>query len=310
MVERENIALVHIHSIGLISFLPALKKISAKKVWHARETISDYLSGIPRNIITNRILKQADEIIAITRNESAMFKPNSAISVIYNFVDFADFDKDLSLDVVRQKLPPRIWQNGKITVGMMSQFSENKGIEDFIKAAILVHEKFDNVRFILKVSGLEEGPPLGRRVIQKFGKTLRFWKKITKIVDITNSSSYILIVTEPLDIPAYLRILDIYVRPDSMGCPWGRDIIEAMAMGKPVVATGTCEEFVINSVTGMLVPPKDPLAMAGAITELLGDRARRQKMGNLGYGRAKELFDGRKNIKEIEKIYKKLLEDV
>lgn len=70
------------------------------------------------------------------------------------------------------------------------------------------------------------------------------------------------IIPFTFEIYDYLSNIDIYVRPDLMGSPWGRDIIEAMALAKPIVATGFSEFYVENNKTGYLVPVNDVEAMA------------------------------------------------
>jgi glycosyltransferase involved in cell wall biosynthesis len=61
-------------------------------------------------------------------------------------------------------------------------------------------------------------------------------------------------------------------------------ILEAMAMGKPVVATGVGgnTELVLEGENGFLVPPEDPEALAGRIELLLSDPSRRRTMGETG----------------------------
>lgn len=99
------------------------------------------------------------------------------------------------------------------------------------------------------------------------------------------------------DVPALLRAADIFVLPSHReGMP--RSIIEAMLSGLPVVATdirGSREE-VVPGVTGLMVPVGDPLALAHALSTLVGDRDMRQRMGVAGRRRALELFDETKVV--------------
>ncbi len=76
------------------------------------------------------------------------------------------------------------------------------------------------------------------------------------------------------DIPAILRALDVFVLP-SLEEALGTSILDAMAAGTPVVATrvGGIPEAVDEGVTGLMVPPADPPALAAAILRLLDDRA-------------------------------------
>jgi glycosyltransferase involved in cell wall biosynthesis len=69
-------------------------------------------------------------------------------------------------------------------------------------------------------------------------------------------------------------------------------VLEAMAAGRPVVATtvGGTPEAVVDGVTGYLVPPAEPAALAEAVNRVLADPARAKAMGRAGRARAKESF--------------------
>jgi glycosyltransferase involved in cell wall biosynthesis len=94
------------------------------------------------------------------------------------------------------------------------------------------------------------------------------------------------------DVPTLMRAADIYTLPSHReGMP--RSIIEAMFTGLPVVATdirGSREE-VVHGQTGLLVPCRDPHALATALNRLVADPTLRAKQGAAGRGRALELYD-------------------
>ena len=86
------------------------------------------------------------------------------------------------------------------------------------------------------------------------------------------------IVEECRDMPAAYMLADVVVSASSDPEGFGRVIVEAQAMGRPVVATdhGGARETIVPGVTGWLVPPRDPAALAAAIGEALslgGERA-------------------------------------
>lgn len=81
-------------------------------------------------------------------------------------------------------------------------------------------------------------------------------------------------------VPAVLASLDVFVLP-SLYEEMGSVLVEALASGLPVVATrtGGIPDVIEDGVTGLLVPPQDPAALASAIDELLGDDRKRLRMG-------------------------------
>jgi starch synthase len=83
---------------------------------------------------------------------------------------------------------------------------------------------------------------------------------------------------------------------------------EAMAAGKPVVASrvGGIPEYVADGLTGLLIPPGDPRALADAVLMLLGDPARLEEFGRRGRERAAALFDGTRTNAALELLYREV----
>lgn len=83
------------------------------------------------------------------------------------------------------------------------------------------------------------------------------------------------------DVPAVLQLCDVVALTSVAPEPFGRVVVEAMLAGRPVVATagGGAAEILLPGSTGLLVPPADPRALAGAIGGLLADRPAAAAMG-------------------------------
>ena len=110
------------------------------------------------------------------------------------------------------------------------------------------------------------------------------------------------------DIRPALGAADIMVLP-SLREGFPMSVLEAMAMGKPVVASNIegVDESVADGDTGLLVPPGDSAALAGAISALFTDRGRCSEMGARGKTAAAENFGMDKMIKAHERVYDELL---
>ncbi len=110
------------------------------------------------------------------------------------------------------------------------------------------------------------------------------------------------------DIPDLLAASDIFVLPSRWeGLPLA--IIEAMMAGLPVVATrvGGVPELVEDGVTGFLVPPADPRALAGALQRLLSDDALRRRIGAAGREKALREFRLDRMLRETSRLYEELV---
>jgi type III pantothenate kinase len=109
------------------------------------------------------------------------------------------------------------------------------------------------------------------------------------------------------DLPALLRSADIVVCAPWYE-PFGMVPLEAMACGVPVVATavGGMVDTVVDGVTGVHVPPRDPERLAGALRELLADPATRERMGRAGLRRARERYDWDRIAAQTHAVYDEL----
>jgi glycosyltransferase involved in cell wall biosynthesis len=106
------------------------------------------------------------------------------------------------------------------------------------------------------------------------------------------------------DVPALIAAASVVVLPSWIeGLPLV--LLEAMAAGVPVVATavGGTPELVVDGDTGLLVPPRDPGALASALDSLLADPARAEALGAAGRRRAEESFDADTAASQILRLY-------
>ncbi len=106
------------------------------------------------------------------------------------------------------------------------------------------------------------------------------------------------------DVPAVTAALDVAVLPSYREAQ-GMVILEAMALSRPVVATsvGGIPEMIEDGVTGMLVPPRDPTALAAAIRRLLDDHPLADTLARAGHDLVHERFCLERMIAEVGDIY-------
>jgi glycosyltransferase involved in cell wall biosynthesis len=106
------------------------------------------------------------------------------------------------------------------------------------------------------------------------------------------------------DVPALLKQARMYVL-SSISEGVSLTLLEAMACGLPIVATrvGGTPEVVADGVTGLLVPPRDPAALASALLRLHRDEAATQRLGRAGRDRVEQDFDIRRMVASYEALY-------
>lgn len=110
------------------------------------------------------------------------------------------------------------------------------------------------------------------------------------------------------DVAPFLSALSLYVHPARME-GFGIAVLEALAAGKAVVATrvGGLPEVVEHGRTGLLVAPNDPDELSAAILSLLRDEGRRKEMGDRAARTARERFDLRASMGDMERLYRQAL---
>jgi glycosyltransferase involved in cell wall biosynthesis len=113
-----------------------------------------------------------------------------------------------------------------------------------------------------------------------------------------------LFLGERADVPDLLAAADLFLLPSLWeGLPLS--VLEAMAAGRPVVATaiGGTDEAVTDGVTGLLVPPRDPAAIAAAIARLRDDPGLAERLAAAGRARVEREFSSRATAERVMRIY-------
>ena len=177
-------------------------------------------------------------------------------------------------------LPPHI-----PVVTFVGLLSERKGVVDFVESARNVLKRFPSTIFVL--AGPDGGK--GREVISKINQY--------------GLHDSFRILGNRNDVPDILAASDMLVLP-SLADPLPLAVLEAMAVGIPVVATrsGGCEEMVQDGVTGSLVPVKNPAMLSQAIIELIETPSKRVLMGLNGCRRFADHFSYSQYITRFEQV--------
>lgn len=134
------------------------------------------------------------------------------------------------------------------------------------------------------------------------------WKHLAETLGITGRVTWAGQVSDA-ELTAYYQACDIFVLPCSERSEaFGAVQLEAMAAGKPVIScdvhTGVAWVNQ-NKVTGLVVPPKNPLALGGAISRLLDDSALRTRMGAAGKQRVETEFTLEKMVERVMQVYER-----
>lgn len=165
-----------------------------------------------------------------------------------------------------------------LVIGIVGRLVREKGYAEFLLAAEMIGAQYPEVHFLV----------VGERLASDHNAPID--QELARARQVLGPRLILAGMRE--DIPVMLAAMDIFCLPSYReGMP--RTIIEAMMMGKPVVATDIrgAREEVMREQTGLLVPTRNPTALAQAFARLLDDLAMRERMGQAGRERAMALYD-------------------
>ena len=180
---------------------------------------------------------------------------------------------------------------GPITVAMVSRMLWDKGVGELVEAARRLRDSHPGLRVRLV------GPPDPDNPSSIDESTLRSWAH-EKVIDWSGPV---------LDAASVWAEAQIAVLPSYReGLPLS--LLEAAACGRAMVATDVpgCREVVVHEETGLLVPPRDPNALAGAIARLADDRELRIRLGQAARKRVLERFTVERVVGETMSVYREL----
>lgn len=147
----------------------------------------------------------------------------------------------------------------------------------------------------------------GRLLIGGDGPERANWELLTAELGLQNRIQFVGDVSDEA-LPAFYTSGDIFVLPaNSRAEAFGLVIQEAMATGLPCVtselSTGT-SWLVQNKVSGLVVPPQEPEALAAALNRLVNEPSLRRQMGKAGQARARQEFGLQTMLQHVEQVYK------
>ena len=173
-------------------------------------------------------------------------------------------------------------------VGNVAALVPHKGQRHLIEAAALVVRQVPDARFAIAGEG-ELRQSLERQIKDH------------------HLEKHVLLLGFRPDVLSLHKAFDIFAM-SSVTEGLGTSLLDAMACGKPVVATtaGGIPEVVEDGQTGYLVPPRDHDAMAGAIVRLLKDEGLRQRMGKAGLARVRQRFSAARMVRDTLRVYQRV----
>lgn len=287
-VKRHAIDLIHANSLSVALLGGMVARINRIPILMHKRYATSY--GI-LDRLCERLLHRVILVSEATRWD---FAPAAKQTLIYNGVDLDAFQASpKEVKILRSELFSDA-SDASILTGVVTRITPEKGIHFLVRAMAELKGK-------TPIKLLIVGGPY-------FQKDIDYMDSLKREVADLGVEDSVIFTGFLSDTRIVTSLLDIVLVPSIIpeACP--RTIIEAMAVGKPVIATplGGSKELVTPE-TGMLVPPEDPSAIAEALATLATDRERLRIMGEAAHTRAAQLFSSKKNTTLTEAVYTELL---
>ena len=271
VLSRENFDIIHLHEPFMPMLCSAVLRFSnAANVatFHAFGGKPGYTFARPiSTIMLRRRLHKLDGKIAVSKAamEFASKHVPGYYNIIPNGIDLELFSPDVS--------PISEFRDGKLNILFVGRLEKQKGVNYLIKAYRRVRQEVPNSRLIIV------GP--GTRLRGKYEQeVLRGGLKDVIFVGGKPQS----------ELPQYYKTADVFCAPATGLESFGIVLLEAMAVGKPIVATNIdgYNSVLTHGVEGLLVPPKNEEMLAQALVSLLTNESLRQEMAARARLKAKE----------------------
>jgi glycosyltransferase involved in cell wall biosynthesis len=288
LIRRRKIDLVHTNTGVMVSPGLAAKLAGVPHLWHIRDWFQEF-----RQIwkpYSRYILWSSDAVITVSEAVASQFADGSKINVVY---DGFPTDELQSGDAERgQDFRRRFGLGTQFVVGCVGRIKlRRKGQEVLVRAAA-----------ILKAKGLR---PKVLIVGTVYPGNESHLESLKALIQEAGLQDQVVLTGELEDVKPAYSAMNVLVLPSAQPEPFGNVMMEAMTMSVPGIATniGGSPEAVEDGVTGFLVPPSEPEALADKIELLMNDPKLGRRLGEAGLKRVMERFSIEEMIRKIEALY-------
>ena len=292
VLAREKFDIIHLHEPFMPMLCSAILRFSDTVnvgTFHAAGSKPGYYWGWP--ISAYMLRRRRQKLVGkIAVSKPAMKFASKYVpghyDIIPNGIDLGHFSSGV--------LPIEEFCDGKINILFVGRLEKRKGLDYLLKAYRQVKKEFPESRLIV------------------VGPGTRFRRKYEKQVSKSGLTDVVFIGHISYDeLPRYYKTADIFCAPATGQESFGIVLLEAMAVGKPIVATNIegYAGVLTHGQEGLLVPPKNDRGLAQALLRLMSDDSLRRQMGDRGLVTAQE-YNWEKVARRVFGYYEKILREL
>jgi len=283
-LRREGVALVHMNRVDWRpSIVLAARLCRIPSIQHVR----NFTNQERRNFL----FRWADRIITVSDDVGRPFRKDRLFrqktQTVYNAVDLSRYDD-------RGDRRSEIAADGRPVIGYVGNVWPAKGVHTLIEAMPRVLRTHPSALLVI----------VGRDPSETNDHMLEF----RRLVKERNIEPHVVFTGFRRDVPAWMRTFDVFALPTRHET-FGKVVVEAMAAGRPVVASavGGIPEIISRPEWGTLIPPDDPEATAQAIIRYLDAPRLAEETGRAASKHVRSHFSLNSMIQKLESVYSELL---
>jgi glycosyltransferase involved in cell wall biosynthesis len=292
VIRRVRPDLLHLHGYGAGTFGRLAARLAGIPAIVHEHFVDPHIPPY-QQAVEGLLSSLAAQTIAVSRSVQAFCIAKrridpARISVIYNGVPLARFEPLAPEAAARHRRALGVPDGARI-VGFVGRLHEQKGIEFLIKAVPAVLARHPDSRFVIVGDGAL------RAALHALAAEL-------------GVAGQVLFTGFREDVDALLSCFDLIVIPSLYeGTPL--TVFEALALCKPIVATPVdgLGEILVDGRTALLIPPRDPAALAGAVNRLLADPTLRRELGE-NCRAERHRFDIAATVDQLQELYDRVLQ--
>lgn len=296
--RRHRAEVVHANSIRAGLELGLARVGPAARVVSVRDCLPP---GAVTSATMRLIARTATSVVANSRYTADLVRtsaPDARLEVVHPAIDLASFDP---ARIDRARVRARLGMAGarRVLLGVVAQLSPWKGQDTAIEALRLLRERhvdahlllIGSAKFIARSTRFDNEAYVGR---------------LRGLIADAGLSDRVSLLGERNDVPELVRALDILLLP-SREEPFGRALLEAMALEVPVIATnvGGPPELVREGREGYLVPPNQPAAWEQAVRRVIESSGQGRELGRAGRLRIAQSFGVEDHVEAVCTIYRR-----
>lgn len=295
LLERINPDIVHLNDGGLIGIARIAKEKGYKVVMHARTALSKKAKIV--NKLINRWLENyIDHLIPISESVSLLYKGNYNKTVVYNPYR------------VKQDYPLVRRNDEKFNCLFLANFLDYKGIEETIKACILLKSK-SNINFYIAGSNVKDKSffsTMKGKLVNATGLYKDYESWIDKQIQ-EHDLENVKLLGFVNNIENLFLTGHVMLAPFRLNSP-PRNVFEAGMYGIPSILSlqDKLQDVVEDQINGLIIDERDPEALANAIMRMESDESFRQQLGQNAKRKFRLIHDPERSVHSMMEVYKSL----